>query len=158
VVSHDEFWPAKVRDLSARGVGIVVPRSFERGTQLGLDVSGTDLTRLSMTVVFAHDLGNSSWHIGCSFPAPLSEDARQRLEGHISSGADDEERVLGFGPVTVRMRADQRVVELRSRDGQEGAVHLYAVDESHVAVKVDGVIVHLRAAVPIRAELEQPAK
>ncbi|TMQ32648.1 MAG: PilZ domain-containing protein, partial [Planctomycetota bacterium] len=38
--SHDSLWSAKIRDISAGGLGLVVDRRFERGTGLSIEWKG----------------------------------------------------------------------------------------------------------------------
>src|SRR5438105_10792782 len=83
-------WPARVRDISSGGVGLVVSRRFEPGAGLAIEVPGTasspSLTLLAR-VVRATAVSGDQWVLGCSFPSPLSD---EELEGMLT-GAQAEE-------------------------------------------------------------------
>jgi PilZ domain len=78
---NEARWPASISDISQGGVLIVLPRRFEKGTGLALELPG-DATRES-SIVFVKVVHLSqragAWALGCKFVSPLSEDELQRL-------------------------------------------------------------------------------
>jgi hypothetical protein len=79
---NDFMWPAIVRDVSVSGIGLVLPRRFERGAGLAIEIPRADGNRpesLLARVVHATSLPRGLWLLGCSFPSPLSEDELQGL-------------------------------------------------------------------------------
>jgi hypothetical protein len=69
-----------VRDISLKGVALIVCRPFERGTNLILDLSirAGELRRQRVLVVHAWEM-NRRWLIGCEFVSPLSDEELQRF-------------------------------------------------------------------------------
>jgi serine/threonine protein kinase len=79
---NEEFWPLVIRDLSVGGVGVLLARRFELGTELSIEVSaGPDAPprRLSARVVRVVPEKNGHWVHGCAFPQHLAEDELDRL-------------------------------------------------------------------------------
>jgi hypothetical protein len=70
-------WSAKVHDISAGGLGLILQRRFEHGTTLILELSGKkeipDRT-LFVTVVHVQAHGRNKWLVGCAFANPLADD------------------------------------------------------------------------------------
>src|SRR5205823_4514922 len=71
-----ELWPLVVRDVSAGGVGILLARRFEPGTELHIELppgaaSPARTLRARVVRVRAEKLGH--WAHGCAFLTPLSE-------------------------------------------------------------------------------------
>jgi hypothetical protein len=71
-----EMWPVVVRDVSATGVGVLLARRFEPGTDLCIELrAGPDAPARSMPMrvvrVVAEPLGH--WAHGCVFLTPLSK-------------------------------------------------------------------------------------
>jgi hypothetical protein len=96
-------WPASISDISVGGVLIVLPRRFEKGTGLALELPG-DAERES-AIVFVKVVHlkrqDAAWALGCKFVSPLSDDELQRLltsTNHVLSSAKepllDEEEVV----------------------------------------------------------------
>ncbi len=78
----DLMWPATVRDLSVRGLGLVLGRRFEPGTGLAIEVPGPDgapSDTLLVKVVHASRLAGGSHLLGCVFVSDLSEDELHNL-------------------------------------------------------------------------------
>ena len=73
----DELWPLVVRDVSAGGIGVLLARRFELGTELTIELTaGRDQTprRLVARVVRLEPESNGHWVHGCAFRYPLSQD------------------------------------------------------------------------------------
>jgi serine/threonine protein kinase len=71
-----ESWPLLVRDVSAGGIGIVLARRFEPGTELFIeygDGSGTTSRRLRSRIIRVQAEKNGHWAYGCQFYEPLTE-------------------------------------------------------------------------------------
>jgi serine/threonine protein kinase len=70
-------WRARVQDISAGGMGLVVPRRFEPGTTLTVEVPGAEqkVSRrfFVVRVVRAQRLERRRWLIGCRFLRVLSQ-------------------------------------------------------------------------------------
>lgn len=71
-------WGASVRDLSCKGVGLTLCFPFKAGTYLAVDLHSTRTGNHARTVlsrvVHSRDQNDGSWHIGCEFIKPLSQD------------------------------------------------------------------------------------
>jgi serine/threonine protein kinase len=73
----DELWPLVVRDVSAGGIGVLLARRFEMGTELTIELTaGQDATPrwLPARVVRIEPEKNGHWVHGCAFRHPLSQD------------------------------------------------------------------------------------
>jgi len=71
-----EAWTAIVRDLAIGGVGIVVPRRFELGTLLTVDLEDAARTTkrtLVVRVVHITQETPNSWLLGCAFTSQMTE-------------------------------------------------------------------------------------
>ena len=78
----EEFWPLVIRDLSVGGVGVLVARRFELGTELSIELSaGPDVPprRLSAKVVRIIPEKTGHWTHGCAFAKQLSEEELRTL-------------------------------------------------------------------------------
>jgi hypothetical protein len=90
----DCTWPARVRDISAGGVGLVLPRRFEPGAGLIIEIpatASTEADRLLARVVHATALSRGGWLLGCLFPSPLGEDRLRHLL-HLANAQNGEGR------------------------------------------------------------------
>jgi serine/threonine protein kinase len=75
---------AKVRDISASGIGLIFNRSFETGTVLGFELprTGPKQTRsIFARVVRAEEQCSATWIVGCAFIQELDESDIQALRG-----------------------------------------------------------------------------
>ena len=75
-------WTATISDISLGGVRIVLPRRFEKGTGLAVELPGTEdreSTVVFVKVVHVKALGNGAWALGCRFLSELSDDQLQSL-------------------------------------------------------------------------------
>jgi hypothetical protein len=75
-------WPAETCDIGRGGIGLSVPRRFEPGTVLSIEVrpsgGGSPCYLMAQVVrVAAEDKG--SWRLGCKFVTPLAEEDLQSL-------------------------------------------------------------------------------
>lgn len=78
-------WSARIQDISATGIGLLVDYRFEAGTLLAVELrsTATDFARTALvrvvhlTVVTAHP--GLRWIAGCAFLQPLSEQDLQAL-------------------------------------------------------------------------------
>ena len=78
----EEIWPLTVRDVSTGGVGVVLARRFEAGTEFTIELgTGPDSTprRLPVRVVRIEPDSVGHWVHGCSFACPLDEDELEAL-------------------------------------------------------------------------------
>jgi serine/threonine protein kinase len=78
----EEFWPLVVRDLSNGGIGVLLARRFELGTELSIELSaGPDVPprRLFARVVRVVAEKSGHWVHGCAFPANLSDEELDAL-------------------------------------------------------------------------------
>lgn len=67
---NQEMWPLVVRDVSIGGVGVLIARRFEPGTELSVELSaGPDVEprRLPVRVVRVVPARSGHWFHGCSF-------------------------------------------------------------------------------------------
>jgi hypothetical protein len=74
---NDLSWPATVRDISVKGVGLVLRRRFEPGTGLAIEVPATAThpgDTLLGKVVHATALAGGNWLLGCQFVSELGDD------------------------------------------------------------------------------------
>jgi hypothetical protein len=76
-----ELWPAKVLNLSARGIGLILDRTVAVGTVLSLKFSKTDVKARAYLVRVKHftDLGTGQFKVGGTFVVPLSDEQLQAL-------------------------------------------------------------------------------
>jgi serine/threonine protein kinase len=78
----EEYWPLVIRDLSVGGVGVLLARRFELGTELSIELSaGPDAPprRLVARVVRIVPEKNGHWVHGCAFSQRLREDELNTL-------------------------------------------------------------------------------
>jgi serine/threonine protein kinase len=72
----EEAWPGTIHDLAPRGVGLVIPRRFEVGTVLRVDLeSGGEgpARRLAARVAHVRSDALGHWFHGCVFPDALTD-------------------------------------------------------------------------------------
>ncbi len=75
-------WRARVRDISAGGVGLLLDFRFEPGTTLALELRHAKRRQtlpLSVQVKHASPLEDGEWLLGTAFERPLTEDEVQAL-------------------------------------------------------------------------------
>jgi serine/threonine protein kinase len=74
----EETWPGTVHDIGPRGLGLVMPRRFERGTAIRVEVEGggeQPARRLAARVAHVRPEALGHWFHGCVFADPLSDQA-----------------------------------------------------------------------------------
>jgi serine/threonine protein kinase len=86
----EEQWPLVVRDVSATGVGLLLARRFEAGTDLSVTLVGRPgaaprALRVRVVRVGADALGH--WFHGCVFAHPLTDDDLAALLGEARAPA-----------------------------------------------------------------------
>jgi hypothetical protein len=85
-------WQAQIRDVSFTGIALVLPRRFDRGTGLAVEVPGPDAD--SSHTIFAKivrvvEEPDGSWLVGCVFVSELSDAELQALVGAVPAEEDD---------------------------------------------------------------------
>jgi hypothetical protein len=76
------WYPVQICDISAAGVGLLMPRRFEPGTMLSLELSvGTESPprQLLVQVRRATISPGKEWVAGCRLSFPLTEDELEAL-------------------------------------------------------------------------------
>jgi hypothetical protein len=70
------WWPAKVRNISAGGIGLFMGRRFEVGTVLAIELqTSTQSGARKLTARVKHATGQEDgWLLGCAFTTPLSDE------------------------------------------------------------------------------------
>lgn len=84
-MQRETNWDALVRDISCSGIGLVLPRRFEPGALLAVELSEAPegRTRLLLArVARAVSQTEGHWLIGCTLANPLTEDEVQLLLGN----------------------------------------------------------------------------
>jgi PilZ domain-containing protein len=84
-LQRESAWEAIVRDISCSGIGLLLPRRFERGTLLTIELTETTAgqTRLLLVrVVHATPQPEGNWLLGCALTNSLTEDEVQLLSGN----------------------------------------------------------------------------
>jgi hypothetical protein len=77
-ISHRSARPVQVRDVSTRGVGLLVTAPVELGALFVLEIS-RPAVRLKGRVVRIAQAGKGSWAVGCMFLTELTEDELNAL-------------------------------------------------------------------------------
>jgi hypothetical protein len=123
----DVHWPATVKDLSVKGVGLIAGRRFERGAGLAIELPAT-ATRPADTllakVVHVRSLPGGKWLLGCSLISELDVDELDAILGmsHTHSPRAEADAVTPAskqcnvpGVVFRWLDGDDRVPPLRLR-------------------------------------------
>jgi hypothetical protein len=99
-------WQARILDVSLGGIGLVLPRRFERGTGLAIEVpDGPDGGHTVFArVVRVAPQGSDTWLIGCAFTGELSDEELRALTG---AAADPQGRA-DDGATPARARPDRQ--------------------------------------------------
>jgi hypothetical protein len=73
-------WLARIRDISQRGIALVLRHRFEPGTELTIELETNGWPRhLSVRVIYATRDTKDRWIIGCAFVSQLSEEELQGI-------------------------------------------------------------------------------
>jgi hypothetical protein len=78
----DEEWPLVVRDVSKTGIGVVLARRFEPGTELIIELADEPSavpSKFAIRVVRVKAEAGSQWLLGCEFRNPLVESELKAL-------------------------------------------------------------------------------
>jgi hypothetical protein len=105
----DQTWQGTIRDMSQGGLGLLLPRRFEPGTVLFVELPGSERRPLLVRVAHAVRLPRGTWLLGCAFSSKLSEGelrrwlrpAEQDGEGSAEAGTDSEGRGAMIPGVTL---------------------------------------------------------
>lgn len=78
VMAKDDLcWSGRVQNISRGGVNLIVPRRFEPGTLLQIELPGAteaEPRNILARVVHARTLESGSWSLGCAFPWLISDE------------------------------------------------------------------------------------
>ena len=83
--THEVGWPARIRDISRGGVGLILRHRFRPGTNLTVELgasTGALLRTARVHVVHATAVvieGCPCWILGCAFDQVLTEEELQSL-------------------------------------------------------------------------------
>jgi hypothetical protein len=74
-------WPARVRDISAGGVGLILGRRFEPESVLWVELpeEAAPARHYLVRVVRVHPCPGKKWLVGCAFARPLTDDEVKTL-------------------------------------------------------------------------------
>ena len=84
-LQREMSWEAVVRDISSSGIGLLLPRRFEAGTLLTIELTETAEGKkhlLIARVVHATPQPEGNWLVGCTLASSLAEDEVQLLLGN----------------------------------------------------------------------------
>ncbi len=70
---------ARVVNISAGGIGLLLPCQFEEGTLLHFELPGAEARKVLVRVVRALDHANGDWFLGCEFAERLGDDEVRAL-------------------------------------------------------------------------------
>jgi serine/threonine protein kinase len=80
----EENWPAIIQDISLGGLGLLLARRFDPGTNMTVDLGngpGQVARSMSLTVMWVEEQGFGHWLTGCAFATPLTlEELDQYLQ------------------------------------------------------------------------------
>jgi len=72
---EENYWSAKVLNISANGIGLRVTQPVEPGTLLNVDLhlaNGIHVQRVLACVVYVKEMGIGEWMLGCTLASDLS--------------------------------------------------------------------------------------
>ena len=86
-VKPPEQRSARIQDISAQGIGLILDRSFAQGSVLVLRLPGTSLEKrpILVRVKYLKPLDNNEYHVGCTFVVPLTDAAARANSSARSS-------------------------------------------------------------------------
>ncbi len=94
---NDMCWSARIKDISAGGMGLVLTRRFERGTSLAIEIPATAASpadTLLAKVMHVTRLPGGEWLLGCAFVSTLGDDEVQNLLRLGSTQANEAKRTV----------------------------------------------------------------
>jgi hypothetical protein len=68
------WWGARVRDLSAHGVGLITAREVPTGTELAIEITDLPYKVRALALHTRRLAGGGAWLTGCRLLQPLSDD------------------------------------------------------------------------------------
>jgi hypothetical protein len=86
-IQREMGWEATVRDISCMGIGLLLPRRFEPGTLLAVEIDeepNGQKRLLVARVVRTSPQSEGGWLVGCRLASSLTEDELQLLLGNPS--------------------------------------------------------------------------
>lgn len=105
--------PARVRNISRSGINLIVPRGFEPGGMLSIDLpdpDGKSSYTVLACVVHASALPDGQWSVGCTFSQELT-DAELRAFGGQRQKPDAPDDQRTWVRFACRVRARCQVVK-----------------------------------------------
>jgi hypothetical protein len=99
-LDKDSSWPGMIRDLSTRGLGLILGRRFEPGSGLAVELPASAVRceeTLLVKVTQVQSLSGGRWLLSCIFVSELSEDTVLTLVSQGEAGppaalADSEDQ------------------------------------------------------------------
>ncbi len=74
-IGREKHWSARIEDISVSGLRLILPRRFEPGTVLAVEIKSPDKKSQSIQVVKVMRVCRDKprqWLLGCSFLRPLN--------------------------------------------------------------------------------------
>jgi hypothetical protein len=93
----DMCWSARIKDISAGGMGLVLSRRFERGTGLAIEIPATATSpadTLLTKVIHVTRLPDGQWLLSCAFVSILGDDEVQTLLRLGSTPANEAKQTV----------------------------------------------------------------
>jgi hypothetical protein len=119
-------WHGVICDISQGGARLTLPRRFERGTGLAIELPGdanSEPSTVFVKVVHLQAQDDGSWMLGCKFVSELSDDEVNRLttcgnyvlastpeEERTETTSDTEAEIMFLTDVCVEIELDGRPV------------------------------------------------
>jgi hypothetical protein len=67
ISDDDLWWRGEIWDVSIAGVGLILTRSFETGSNLEIEVPLANVRTLAVHVEYVTQQVDGSWFLGCTF-------------------------------------------------------------------------------------------
>jgi hypothetical protein len=99
-------WPARVHNISANGIGLVVGQEFQPGAVLSVELPGQPRRAVLACVVHATAQGEGEWLLGCSLSAELTADELRAFGAERREGAADDLRAYVRFPCELEMACE----------------------------------------------------
>ena len=99
---NDMCWSARIKDISAGGMGLVLTRRFERGTCLAIEIPATVASpadTLLAKVMHVTRLPGGQWLLGCAFVSILGDDEVKNLLRLGSTQGNDAKQTVAIPEV-----------------------------------------------------------